>query len=355
MEMTFRWFGEKNDSIKLDDIRQIPNVRGIVWTLLDQPVGEVWPESEIAQEVEKIRKKGFHPEVVESLNIHEDIKLGKPSRDDYIEKYIRTMELLSKYGVKVICYNFMPVFDWIRTDLEKPLEDNSTAMHYEHEILSNMTPAELIKNMKDNTTFELPGWEKEKLDIIQELFTEYRSVTKKDLWNNLKYFLDAVIPRAEELDIKLAIHPDDPPWSLFELPRIISDKNDLKKVINLHPSTHNGITFCTGSLGANRENDLEEIAGEFIDKIFFAHIRNIRYLNKTDFVETSHRESDGNIPIVSIIEILQKNNYKYYIRPDHGRQIWNEKCRPGYGLYDRALGIMYLNGIIDHIIKEEKH
>jgi len=355
MEMTFRWFGEENDHIKLEDIRQIPNVKGIVWTLLDQPIGEVWPENEIVREVEKIRKAGFHPEVVESLNIHEDIKLGKPTRDVFINNYIKTMEILSQYGVKVICYNFMPVFDWIRTDLEHSLEDNSTGMLYEHEVLSKMTPQTLIDNMKKNTSFELPGWEREKLDIIENLFNEYKDVTTEDLWNNLKYFLDAVIPKAEELDIKLAIHPDDPPWSLFDLPRIISNKEDIGKLINLHPSSHNGITFCSGSLGANRSNDLEEIAREYVDKIFFAHIRNIKYLNETDFIETSHKESDGSIPILSIVEILQKNNYKYYIRPDHGRQLWNEKCRPGYGLYDRALGIMYLNGIIDYLNKEEKY
>ncbi|OZT77449.1 mannonate dehydratase [Salinicoccus roseus] len=354
MEMTFRWFGDQNDSVNLSDIRQIPNVKGIVWTLLNQPVGEAWPEEEIAREVSKIKENGFHPEVVESLNIHEDIKLGKPTRDDYIKKYIDTMEILSKHGVRVICYNFMPVFDWIRTDLERPLEDNSTAMHYEHKILDDMSPKDLIHNMKENTSFELPGWEKEKLDIIQDLFKAYESVTRENLWDNLQYFLEAVIPKAEELDIRLAIHPDDPPWSLFNLPRIISNERDINRLINLYPSTHNGFTFCTGSLGANRDNDLVEIAKKYVDHIFFAHIRNIRYLNDTDFVETSHRECDGNIPILSVLETLYRNDFKYYIRPDHGRQLWNEECRPGYGLYDRALGIMYMNGIIDHLDKEDK-
>lgn len=352
MEMVFRWFGEEENQIPLPYIRQIPGVGGVVWALHDIPTGEEWPLERIEEVKAQAEHHGLNIEVVESLNIHEDIKLGLPSRDEYIKRYIRTMRRLGSAGVKVICYNFMPVFDWIRTDLNKAHADGSTAMFYDREKIMDVDPMELVKSISHDSGYAMPGWEPERLRYLAELFQQYKGVTTEMLWDNLKYFLEAVIPVAEELGINMAIHPDDPPYSVFNLPRIVTNKDSLGKILDLVDSPNNGLTFCSGSLGVNPDNDLVGMVKTFADRIHFAHVRNLKCYENGNFIETSHLLADGSLDIPGIMKAFHDSGYKGYIRPDHGRHIWDEEGRPGYGLYDRALGVMYLWGLWDSL---EKH
>jgi mannonate dehydratase len=347
MRMVFRWFGEGNDTVTLDQIRQIPGVEGIVWALHDHPAGEEWPMDRILNIRNQADKAGLHLDVVESVNVHEDIKLGLPTRDQYISNYIRTIEKLAQVGVKVICYNFMPVFDWVRTDLHKEMKDGSTALFFEKAKTTDVDPSELVRTIINNGELSMPGWEPERLAHLAALFESYRDVTEEDLWRNLGYFLEAIIPVAERNGIQMAIHPDDPPWPIFGLPRILTSQANFRRFLRLYDSPANGITMCSGSLGANPDNDIVSMIHEFADRIPFVHIRNVRVYDNGDFIETSHRTQDGTVDITGIVKAYHDIGFKGYCRPDHGRHLWGEKCRPGYGLYDRALGIMYLWGAWD--------
>jgi mannonate dehydratase len=351
MKMVFRWFGEDNDTVTLDQIKQIPGVEGIVWALHDIPAGDEWPMDKIMEIKERADQVGLHMKVVESVNIHEDIKIGLPTRDKYIENYKNTIVKLAKVGAKVICYNFMPVFDWVRTDLHKALEDGSTSLFYEQSKIADLDLSEQVQRINENPKFTMPGWEPERLGRLTELFDAYRGVTEEELFNNAKYFLDAIIPVAAENDIQMAIHPDDPPWPIFGLPRIMTNQTNIRRFLQLHNSPYNGLTLCSGSLGANPTNDIVAMVHEFADRIPFAHLRNVRVYENGDFIETSHRTQDGTVDISGIVQVLHQNNFEGFCRPDHGRHIWNEQCRPGYGLYDRALGIMYLWGLWDGFSK----
>ncbi|MDQ0892296.1 mannonate dehydratase [Paenibacillus sp. V4I9] len=358
MRMVFRWYGEGNDPIPPRHIKQIPGVEGIVWALHDIPAGEVWPVERIHEVKKQADQYGFHIEVVESVNIHEDIKQGLPTRDRYIENYKQTIRNLAQVGVKVICYNFMPVFDWVRTDLYKELEDGSTALFYEKAKVDDMDPMELVSKIAGNPNFTMPGWEPERLKYLSELFEAYKGIDEEELWKNLQYFLEQIIPVAEDYDIKMAIHPDDPPWSIFGLPRIMTNANNFRRLLRMVDSPYNGLTLCSGSLGANPANNIPAMVREFGDRIPFAHIRNVRVYENGDFIETSHRAQDGTVDICEIVKAYHEIGFTGYARPDHGRHIFDEACRPGYGLYDRALGIMYLWGIWDSLERsrrEEAH
>ncbi|HWL11414.1 MAG TPA: mannonate dehydratase, partial [Ureibacillus sp.] len=233
MRMTFRWFGEGNDPVPLHHIKQIPGTEGIVWALHDIPAGKEWPLDRIMGVKAQIEQAGFHIEVVESVNVHEDIKLGLPSREQYIENYKKTIVSLASAGVKVICYNFMPVFDWLRTNLFGELEDGSTAMFFEKALVSSLTPHDLVSYFQGNTDFQLPGWEPERLAQLSSTLKAYESVDEEQLWNNLQYFLEQIIPVAAEHGIRMAIHPDDPPYPLFGLPRIINNQDSLRRLVKL--------------------------------------------------------------------------------------------------------------------------
>jgi mannonate dehydratase len=193
----------------------------------------------------------------------------------------------------------------------------------------------------------MPGWEPERLQHLTRLFGAYQGVTEEHLWENLRYFLNEIIPVAARCGIRMAIHPDDPPWSVFGLPRIMTSQENFRTFLKLYDSPYNGITLCSGSLGANPSNDIVAMIHEFADRIPFAHIRNVRVYENGDFIETSHRTQDGTVDIAGIVRAYHEIGFTGYARPDHGRHIWDEQCRPGYGLYDRALGIMYLWGLWD--------
>ena len=344
MKMSFRWYGEGNDSVSLADIKQIPNVTEIVWALHSKQPGEIWETDEIAAVKAQLDEYGFGMSVVESVNVHDDIKTAGKNRDLYIENYIKTLRNLSKFGVKVVCYNFMPVFDWTRTDLFHPLPDGSTALYYEKSKIKQ-DPSEMAEYILTNTKgYTMPGWEPERLAHLKELFEVYSHVSKEQLWENLFYFLRALMPVCNECGIKMAIHPDDPPWDIFGLPRLIIDEASIERLLTAVDDPCNALTLCSGSLGADPDNDIPHIVRRFCDRIAFAHIRNVKHYDNGDFSEVSHRDADGDVGIIDIIRAYHDGGFDGYIRPDHGRHIWNEKCRPGYGLYDRALGIMYING-----------
>lgn len=354
MNITFRWYGQQNDTISLEQIRQIPGVKGIVWALHEKAAGEVWSPEEIERETVYIQSHGFHTEVVESVNVHESIKLGLPERDQYIENYKETIRHLAVSGVKVICYNFMPVFDWTRTELFHVLPDQSTALYFDKQQVMNMTPQNLVDTVNKESKLPLPGWEPERLKNLPHLLEQYETIGEEDLWAHLAYFLQAIIPVAEEVGIQMAIHPDDPPYSIFGLPRIITGEQSYIRLRGIHSSNANAITFCTGSMGANSVNDMVDLANKYASIAPFAHIRNIKLLEDGSFYESSHYTSDGSINITGVMRSLHMQKYTGYVRPDHGRHIWGEVSRPGYGLYDRALGIMYLNGLWDAFSKVEE-
>lgn len=347
MQMTFRWYGEGNDSVTLDQIKQIPGVDGIVWALHDKMPGEIWEKEEIAAVKKQLDEYGFNLDVVESVNVHDDIKTAGPDQDKYIENYIQTIRNLKEFGVKVICYNFMPVFDWTRTDLFHPVGDGSTALFYEKEKIID-DPEEMAQYILKNCEgYTMPGWEPERMSKLKELFDMYKDVTKEKLWENLRYFLEALMPVCHECDIKMAIHPDDPPWDIFGLPRLIVDEESVDYFCKLVDDPYNCLTLCSGSLGSNPKNNVADIVRKHCDRIAFAHVRNVKHFDNGDFSEASHRDCDGDIGVIDIMKAYHEGGFDGYMRPDHGRHIWGEKCRPGYGLYDRALGVMYLLGCWD--------
>ncbi|MBR5120406.1 MAG: mannonate dehydratase, partial [Clostridia bacterium] len=252
MKMTFRWYGEK-DSIPLSYIRQIPGMSGVVTAVYDVPVGEVWEMDKILRLKSLCDEKGLEMEVIESVPVHEDIKLGLPTRDRYIANYATTIRNLGKAGVKCICYNFMPVFDWLRTNLHTEAEDGSNALSYNHEELMGLDPHNL----------HLPGWDESYTsEELNSLLDAYNGMSHEQLFENLVYFLKGIMPACDETGINMAIHPDDPPWDMFGLPRIITGMDSYDKLFAAVPNEHNGITLCTGSLGAGRDNDMVAMASK---------------------------------------------------------------------------------------------
>lgn len=355
MKMTFRWYGEKDDTITLRQIKQIPGMEGVVGALYDVPVGEVWPLAEIMAQKQVANAAGLAYETIESINVHEDIKLGLPSRDRYIENYIQSLKNAAHCGVTVVCYNFMPVFDWTRTDLAKPLYDGSTALAFDYHIIEGKTPEQMAAEIQANSNgYILPGWEPERLTELARLFKAYEGMDEERLRENLSYFLQAVIPVCEELGIRMTIHPDDPPRSVFGLPRIVKNERDLDKIVKLVDNPCNSLCICTGSLGANRDNDIPKIVRKFgkMDRIGFMHIRNVQVHEPWIFNEVAHKSKYGAIDLYAVMRALWDSGFEGPVRPDHGRMIWDEKGRPGYGLFDRALGANYLCGLWDAICRE---
>ncbi len=335
MKLSFRWYGPE-DPVSLAYIKQIPGVTGIVSACFDVPVGEVWSVEKISALQDQIDGAGFHFEVVESISLHEDIKLGRPTRDRLIDAYCRSVENVGALGIPVVCYNFMPVFDWTRTDLALPLSDGSNALAYIHDDLKNF---DLTKG-----TGTLPGWAIQyTAEELRGLLAAFEEVEDEQLWENLGYFLERVVPVAESAGVKLAIHPDDPPWPVFGLPRIITSGAAMQRVCGLVDSPANGITLCSGSLGAHPENDVPAIAKALKDRIHFVHLRNVHRFGEQQFHESTH--PGGDVDLYAIMKELHAAGYAGPIRPDHGRMIWGEVGRPGYGLYDRALGANYLLGL----------
>ncbi len=355
MEMTFRWFGTGFDTVTLKQIRQIPGVKGVITTLYDTTPGEVWSRERIKALKDEVNASGLHISGIESVNIHDSIKIGSSDRDIYIDNYIETLENLGKEDIHLVCYNFMPVFDWTRTELARVRPDGSTVLAYTQKAIDALSPESMFDSIsKDSNGAILPGWEPERMAIIKELFEKYKDVDEEKLFANLKYFLERIMPVCNKYDIKMAIHPDDPAWSVFGLPRIIINLENIKRMMSMVDDVHNGVTFCAGSYGTNLENDLPTMIRELKGRIHFAHVRNLKFNSPDDFEESAHLSSDGSFDMYEIMKALYDIGFDGPIRPDHGRMIWDEVAMPGYGLYDRALGATYLNGLWEAIVKSNE-
>lgn len=346
MKMAFRWYGS-DDKVTLENIRQIPGMEAIVTAVYDVPVGEVWSRESIAALKKQVEDAGLLFEVIESVPVHEDIKLGKPTRERYIENYCENIRRLAEAGIRCICYNFMPVFDWTRTQLDHRLPDGSTSLVYYKEQVDAVNPLE------SDSDLTLPGWDASYTrEELKEVVAEYNAMTEEDLWENLTYFLQRIIPVAAACDVNMAIHEDDPCWSIFGLPRIITCEKNLDRFLKIVDDPHNGLTLCTGSLGCSAQNDVVHMAAKYaaMGRIHFVHARNVAVL-ENGFEERAHLSKCGSLDMYAILNALYKNGFNGYIRPDHGRMIWGETGRAGYGLYDRALGAAYLNGLWEAITK----
>lgn len=352
MEMTLRWYGSKFDTVTLQQIRQIPGVTGVITTLYDTAPGDVWSRERIRELKAEVEASGLHISGIESVNIHDAIKTGSPDRDKYIDNYIQTLENLGLEDIHLVCYNFMPVFDWTRTELARVRPDGSTVLAYTQEAVDALNPEDMFDSISGDTNGSvMPGWEPERMARIKELFAMYEEIDDEKLFANLKYFLERIMPVCDKYDINMAIHPDDP-----RVERIRASPHHHQQgqypaqdEDGRHP--HNGVTFCSGSYGTNLENDLPDMIRSLKGRIHFAHVRNLKFNSPTDFEEAAHLSSDGTFDMYEIMKALYEIGFTGPIRPDHGRMIWGEVAMPGYGLYDRALGATYLNGLWEAIEK----
>ncbi|MCL2411925.1 MAG: mannonate dehydratase [Treponema sp.] len=352
MKKTLRWFGSGVDPVTLDKIRQVPDIYGVVTTLYDKQPEDEWKKEELLVLKKQVEDAGLVIAGIESVNIPDAIKTASKDRDMCIERYIGSIKAVSEAGIDTICYNFMAVFDWTRSDLTKPREDGSTVLSYDHAVIGQIDPDNLIDAMLNNAAgCKLPGWEPERLAKIKDLFEMYSGIDENALCANLEYFLKAIMPTCEKYGVKMAMHPDDPGWSVFGLPRIMKNKQDLLRLIKLVDNPHNGVTLCSGSLGTNPDNDIPDIIRSLKGRIHFAHVRNIRHNSPGNFEESAHISSDGSLDMYEIMKALHDIKFDGLLRPDHGRQIWGEVSVPGYGLYDRAIGLSYLSGLWEAIQK----
>jgi mannonate dehydratase len=354
--LSFRWYGP-DDPVRLADIRQIPRMAGIVTSLGHLPPGAVWTADAVRSVRHDVEAHGLRVSCIESIPVTERVKLGAPGWDADAEAWCASLEAVAE-GLAggpppVVCYNFMPVFDWTRTRLQHPLGDGSAALAFR--------AADLPDVQRRLAAGGLPGWmDTHGPDALARLRAAYAEQDEARLWDNLAQFLAVVVPVAERLGVRLAIHPDDPPWPVFDLPRIITSGDALARVCGLVESPANGVTLCTGSLGADPEQaaGLPDLARRLGPRVHFAHLRNVGPLDggdPRDFTETAH--PDGRVDLPAVVEALVETGFAGPLRPDHGRAIWGEATgpapgepgapRPGYGLYDRALGATYLAGLWD--------
>ena len=348
MKMSFRWYGE-SDPVSLKYIRQIPNMRSIVSAVYSVAPGEVWPEEEIEKMALECQKNGLLFDIVESIPVHEDIKLGRGNVDHLIDVYCENIRRCAKYGIKCVTYNFMPVFDWTRTQLDKEGLDGSTSLVMYWEQMRNLNP------LTDD--IHLPGWDASYTqDEVRELINAYSEIGEEGLWKNLEKFIKRIMPVAEECGVRMAIHPDDPPYPIFGLPRIITCEENLDRFLKIYDSPANSLCLCVGSLASSNSNvgNIIHMVEKYaeMDRIAFMHMRNIKIMEDDSFEECGHLSSNGSIDMALVVKALVKHNFDGYVRPDHGRMIWGETGKPGYGLYDRALGATYINGLFEAYEKE---
>ncbi|MBC7896918.1 MAG: mannonate dehydratase [Cytophagaceae bacterium] len=337
MQLSFRWFGD-SDAVTLAKIRQVPGVEGIVTSLHDRAPGEAWPFDAVTRVRDTVHEAGLTVTVIESIPVSEDIKLGRAGRDRAVDAWCESLQHVGEAGIGVVCYNFMPIFDWLRTDLARVMPDGSTTLAFDHEVLDAMDLSGGLRT--------LPAWA-DTYDgpALAALLAAYRALPDDALWEHLAWFLDRVVPVAESVGVKLALHPDDPPWPVLGVPRIVRDLAALQRVTSLVDRPANGITFCTGSLSASPGRDLPAMVRALEGRIHFAHCRNVKVTGHHCFVETPHPSRFGDVDMRAVLLALRETGFTGPMRPDHGRMIWGETGRAGYGLHDRALGAMYLQGL----------
>ncbi|MCB9208658.1 MAG: mannonate dehydratase [Ignavibacteriales bacterium] len=389
-EQTWRWFGPK-DPITLKEIKQT-GATGIVNALHQIPVGEIWTIDEIQKRKNIIEAEGFNWSVVESLPVHENIKKRKNNFKELTENYKHSIINLAQCGIDTICYNFMPVLDWSRTELRVTNKDGSITSKFNAKVFrtfdlfilerensqKDYNPAQISeaknyfdtlsnlekKQLTETVLYGLPGsLEAYSLKDFKNALKEYNEIGDSDLRNNLYEFIKEIMPTAEEHKIGFGIHPDDPPWSLLGLPRVVSNKSDIENILNAYNSLSNGLTFCTGSFGASIKNNLVDMVKTFANKINFIHLRNVNRNDQNDFIEAYHLE--GEIDLYSIIKELlieqkkrienNRNDFRMPMRPDHGHLMIPEFDKkgiyPGYSLFGRMRGLAELRGLELGIIK----
>ena len=381
MEKTWRWFGSK-DRITLQMLRQI-GVEGVVSSLYDVPNGEIWTPEAINAHKAQIEAAGLKWSVVESLPVSEAIKYGGQQRNRLIARYKQSLINLGEAGIKTVCYNFMPVIDWVRTDLLRPCEDGAYSLYfdkakyayfdiyivrgesarqdYDEELLARVDAlapmmtdadnAQLIDTIIVKTQGFISGNIKEgdadPVGLFRELLSHYDGVTKQDLRENLRYFLSEIMPVCEEYGINMCIHPDDPPMPVFGLPRIVCDSEDIEWILNAVDNPHNGLTFCAGSLSSGAHNDVLEMAERFASRIRFVHLRSCEVLPGGDFIEAPH--TGGRADLVALVQIFEQLEEKLPMRVDHGRTILSDEQtsdNPGYSFHGRMLALAQVEGII---------
>ncbi len=381
MEKTWRWFGKK-DKITLSTLRQI-GVEGIVSALHDISNGEIWSLEAINEYKKYIESHGLRWSVVESLPVSEAIKYGGENRDALIQNYIKSLENLGKAGVTTVCYNFMPVLDWARTDLFHEWEDGSSSLYfdkakfayfeiyilerkgaeqdYNPEILAKVdklkkTITEEEKNdLIDSIIVKTQGFvngnikedDQNPVAIFKSLLALYDGIDKDQLRQNMKYFLEKIMPVCEEWNIQMCVHPDDPPFSLLGLPRIVTCEEDIDWFLNAVNNPHNGLTFCTGSLSAGLQNDVPKLAQKFASRTKFVHLRSTNVFENGDFIEANHLEGRGKI--IEVVRIFEKENPTLPMRIDHGRLLTEDidkEYNPGYSFLGRMLALGQIEGVI---------
>ena len=387
MEKTWRWFGRK-DKIQLNMLRQI-GVEGIVSALHDIPNGEVWSLEAINDYKNYIESFGLRWSVVESLAVSEAIKYGGENKDQLIENYIQSLENLGKAGVTTVCYNFMPVLDWARTDLFYQWEDGSSSLYFDKakfayfeihilqregaendynaeilqkvEQLKNTLTEEDNNDLIDSIIVKTQGFvngnikegDENPVAIFKSLLSLYDGIDRNQLRQNMKYFLEKIMPVCEKWGIQMCVHPDDPPFSLLGLPRIVTNEEDIDWLLNAVDNPHNGLTFCTGSLSAGLQNDVPKLAQKYAHRTKFVHLRSTNVFENGDFIEAHHLGGRGKL--IEVIRIFEKENPDLPMRVDHGRLLTDDIDKgynPGYSFLGRMLALGQIEGVIAAVQNE---
>ena len=388
MEKTWRWFGKK-DKITLPMLRQI-GVEGIVTALHDVPNGEIWTVEAINDLKSYIESYGLRWSVVESLPVCEAIKYAGAEREQLIDNYKTSLANLGKCGIKTVCYNFMPVIDWIRTDLQYPWPDGTSSLYYDRirfayfdirileregaekdyteeelqkvaELDKVITEAEkdalidtIIVKTQGFVNGNIKEGDKNPVAIFKRLLALYKDIDRDTLRENMRYFLSAIMPVCEEYGVNMCVHPDDPPFQVLGLPRIVTNENDIEWFLNAVDNPHNGLTFCAGSLSAGEHNDTRELAKKFAKRTHFVHLRSTAAMQGGNFIESSHLTGRGHL--IDLIRIFEKENPGLPMRVDHGRMMLGDEDKgynPGYSFHGRMLALAQVEGMMA-VVDDEK-
>lgn len=381
MEKTWRWFGP-NDKITLSMLKQI-GVQGIVNALHHIPNGKVWSLEAILERKQFIEEAGLRWSVVESLPVSEAIKYGGAERDQLIENYRISLANLGKAGIHTVCYNFMPVIDWVRTELEHPLPDGTSTLYFDKirfayfdchilqrtnakqdytseelekvealaKVITEREKEQLIDTIIVKTQGFINGNIKEgdatPVNSFRRLLTLYEGIDRKQLQENLRYFLEAIMPVCEEYNLNMCVHPDDPPFALLGLPRIVTGKEDIEWILNAVDNPHNGLTFCAGSLSAGIQNNLPQLAALFASRTHFAHLRSTEILSNGDFMEASHLTGRGEL--IELVRIFERECPHIPMRVDHGKLMLDDKEKgynAGYSFHGRMFALAQVEGMM---------